>query len=290
MSAALPSSVLLVGCGDVAQRLAALLRQDFVFTGLRRQTNDLPAFIAPLSVDIGDACAVQAALAQKTFDYVVITLTPGERNEARYRQVYVDGVQHLLAALVGNPRLLFVSSTSVYAQDAGEVVNERSEAQGKSFSGRCLLEAEQQVSNSRFDATSVRFAGIYGAGRSGRLLERVRAGQVEWTQAAQWTNRIHVEDCARVLAHLIRRWQNGLPPAPVYIASDDCPVQAGDVWQWLAAQMGCADPLMQHSHWRDATARGKRCSNALLRQTGFSLLYPKFTMGYAGFFSNVTKL
>lgn len=272
-------SVLFVGCGDIAQRLAALLRDDYRLTGLRRHPNSLPDFIAPLAADVCDGVAVCAALQHTRFDYVVITLTPGERSEARYRQVYVDGTRHVLAALQGKPRLLFVSSTSVYAQDSGEVVNEQSPALGKGFSGRCLLEAEQQIAESRFAAaTVVRFSGIYGAGRS-RLLRQVREGRVDIAQAAQWTNRIHADDAARVLEHLIRRWQAGISPSPCYIASDTLPAPAGEVWRWLAAQQSATDPLVGVEQ-QGAEVTGKQCSSALLQQTGFQFLYPDFRVGY----------
>lgn len=280
-------SVLLVGCGDIAQRLAVLLRDDYQLTGLRRRPENLPEFIFPLVADVCDGAAVRAALQQKVFDYVVITLTPGERTEAHYRHVYVDGTRNVLAALQGSPRLLFVSSTSVYAQDSGECVDEQSPALGKGFSGRCLLEAERLVGESGLAATVVRLSGIYGAERN-RLLSQVRAGRVDTSQAAQWTNRIHADDAARVLAHLIRRWQQGLAPAPCYIATDTQPVQAGEVWRWLAAQMGEVPPVIDAAFQQSAS--GKQCSSSLLQQEGFEFLFPDFRAGYAEALANTVKL
>lgn len=270
--------MLLVGCGDIAQRLALLLQTDHHLTGLRRNPESLPASITPLAADLCDSQSVSAALAGRTFDYVVITLTPGERTEERYRSVYINGTHHLLAALQGKPRLIFVSSTSVYAQDRGEVVDESSPAIGSSFSGRCLREAEDLVVASGFASTIVRFSGIYGPGRD-RLLKSVREGKVDWRSAAQWSNRIHADDCARVLAYLIQRWQSDIAPAACYIASDNRPVQSGDVWQWLAQQMAVKNPL-ENEDWRTQAAGGKRCSNALLRREGFNFLYPDFQAGY----------
>ncbi len=278
MTQPLPPSILLVGCGDIAQRLAALLRHDYALTGLRRNPSALPHFIESLPADVGDFASLANALRQRSFDYVVVTLTPGERSAARYQQVYVEGMRNLLAALHAAPRLLFVSSTSVYEQDDGEVVDESTPAQGKGFSGRSLLEAETLVADSGLPATVVRFSGIYGA-RRGRLLTQVREGRVETSQAAQWTNRIHADDCARVLEHLIRRWQVGQFPAPCYIASDCLPVQAGEVWQWLVAQIAVPDPLLG-TDWQGQSATGKRCSNVRLLQTGFQFLYSDFRAGY----------
>ncbi len=271
-------SVLLVGCGDIAQRLALPLENSYQLTGLRRHPESLPPSIAPLAADLCDGASVSKALAGRSFDYVVITLTPGERTEARYQQVYVEGTRNLLAALSGTPKLLFVSSTSVYAQDQGEIVDEASPAIGSGFSGRCLREAEELVAASNFASTSVRFSGIYGPNR-GRLLRSVHDGTVDWSSAGQWSNRIHADDCARVLAFLIERWQADLAPSPCYIATDNVSTQLGDVWQWLANQMGVGNAV-QEKQWRDQPASGKRCSNNLLQSQGFSFLYPDFKAGY----------
>lgn len=281
-------SVLLAGCGDIAQRLALLLKDNYRLTGLRRHPEFLPPMIVPLAADLCDGDSTHAALKNGAFDYVIITLTPGERSEARYRQVYVEGARHLLASLQGQPRILFVSSTSVFAQDQGELVDEGSPAIGGEFSGRCLREAEELVLASRFAASCVRFSGIYGPGRE-RLLNTVRERRVDWANAAQWSNRIHADDCARVLAFLIERWQSGIAPLPCYIASDNCPVQLGDVWEWLANQMAVTDPVSA-DNWRTQPATGKRCDSSLLQREGFSFLYPDFRAGYATLLSSVTKL
>jgi nucleoside-diphosphate-sugar epimerase len=281
LSPVLPS-VLLVGCGDIAQRLALLLADDYHLTGLRRHPENLPATIEPLAADLCDALSVSAVLAGRAFDYVVVTLTPGERTEARYRQVYVEGTKHLLAALQGQPRILFVSSTSVYAQDHGEIVDESSLAIGSGFSGRCLREAEDLVVASAFPSSNVRFSGIYGSGRGGdgrgRLLKSVREASVDWNSATQWSNRIHADDCARVLAFLIARWQSGLAPSPCYVASDDYPAQLGEVWLWIANEMGLVN--QRDESWRQGAVSGKRCNNALLQREGFQFLNPDFRSGY----------
>lgn len=282
MSRALPS-VLLAGCGDIAQRLADHLKDRFQLAGLRRQVSSLPSRIEPLAVDLCDCEAVSRALAGRQFDYVVITLTPGERSETRYRQVYIDATRNLLAGLSGMPKILFASSTSVYGQDDGSLVDETSPATGKGFSGHCLREAEEQVLANRFPATCVRFSGIYGPGRE-RLLRMVREGRVDVAEAAQWTNRIHADDCARVLEFLILRWQCGAHVSPVYIASDAYPVQAGEVWQWLAHETGVQDTLPD-DNWRSDKASGKRCSSALLQSEGFCFFYPDFKQGYRALLS-----
>jgi nucleoside-diphosphate-sugar epimerase len=230
-------------------------------------------------VDLCDSVAVAETVSQHSFDYVVITLTPGERSEARYHAVYVEGTRNLLAALQGTPRLLFVSSTSVYAQDRGEWVDERSPALGSGFSGRCLREAEDRVSASGFPFSIVRFSGIYGPGRE-RLIRMVRENRLDWYSAAQWSNRIHVDDCASVLSFLIQRWQSGISPSSCYVASDLCPVQLADVWQWLASCMSHSLPIPA-DHGQIEIETGKRCRSELLQSEGFCFKYPDYKAGYS---------
>lgn len=272
-------AVLLAGCGDIACRLAGLLPTGTRLSGLRRHPAGLPPAIEPLAADLCDPATVAKALAGRHYDYVVVTLTPGERTEQRYRQVYIDGTRNLLSALHGQPKLLFVSSTSVYPQDAGEVVDECSPAGGGGFSGRLLHEAETLVYASGLPATVVRFSGIYGLGRE-RLLRMVREGRLDAAGAASWTNRIHADDCARVLAFLLDRWQHGASVQPCYVASDTCPAQAGEVWQWLAGELGVPDPL-PGIDWRRQAASGKCCDSSLLQREGFRFLYPDFRDGYS---------
>lgn len=277
LSSVLPA-VLLAGCGDIALRLSRQLDQRFSFAGLRRHPEVLPATIQPLAADVCDLQSVLIALRHRRFDYVVITLTPGERSAGRYQQVYVEGTRHLLQALEGAPKVLFVSSTSVYGQQCAEWVDEQSVAEGDGFSGRALLEAEHQVMASGRPATCIRFSGIYGPGRE-RLLRMVREGRVDPEAAGQFTNRIHADDAARVLAFLMSRWEEGVVPFPTYVASDTRPVQAGIVWQWLAQQMGVSAPQLP-VHWESCEITGKRCNSQRLQSEGFVFQYPDFSMGY----------
>jgi hypothetical protein len=67
-------------------------------------------------------------------------------------------------------------------------------------------------------------------------------------------------------------------PAPVYIGVDDDPADLGSVLRFLAAAMDLPHPPVGDA----GPARGgnKRCSNGLLRSTGFTYAFPSFREGY----------
>ena len=125
-------------------------------------------------------------------------------------------------------------------------------------------------------ATVVRFAGIYGPGRDW-LIERARGGASCAGDPPKYTNRIHRDDCAGVLSHLIER--DRIDDA--YIGVDDAPVEECEVLEWLAARLGAPAPRRVGAGSGPATASGKRCSNARLRASGYRFRYPSFREGYA---------
>ena len=114
-------------------------------------------------------------------------------------------------------------------------------------------------------------SGLYG-GSSTRLVDQVRDGRI--TDPHRWTNRIHREDAAAAVVHLLT-----MPPDPeaLYLGTDDSPAQLGDVAAYLAERLGHplpppADPAQGH---------GKRLSNARLHATGWTPTRPGYREGYA---------
>jgi len=273
------AQVLIVGCGDIGQRLAQCLPQDaYEVTGLRRNPPvDLP-FLGYQACDVTNAEALAEVLKQD-FAVILISMTPSERSDSGYKQAYVQTCRNLVEGLNAQslkPRLLiFVSSTAVYGQLDGSWVDENSATQPVGYSGERLLEAEVVIQNSGYTNAIVRFSGIYGPNRN-RLIEQVRQGKA--SSSAHFTNRIHADDCARSLAHLIELNRRGETLAPVYLATDSAPASMLEVVTWLAEQMGVTEFLSEAA----TNERGnKRCSNQRLLDTGFVFRYPSFKDGYA---------
>ena len=278
-----PSRVLIAGCGDVGTALGLMLceRGHEVF-GVRRSAHRLPASLRPLSIDLTDRRAVERAIPDA--DVVVYAVAAGRRDEEAYRRAYVDGVCALLDVLEHRDepprRVLFVSSTSVYGERDGEWIDEASPVRPSGFAGESLVAGEQRMLASPIPATVVRFAGIYGPDR-GWLIRRARAGACCNDDPPRFTNRIHRDDCAAVLAHLIGRDRVD----DVYVGVDDAPAAECEVLDWLAARLGAPAPRRVPEADGASRGAGKRCSNARLRASGYRFRYPTYREGYAAVLS-----
>ena len=272
-------TVLIAGCGDLGTeaglRFAAA---GFSVLGWRRSPGNLPAQINGQAADLTGSGGELPRIPADT-DVVVIAVAAGQRSEDAYRAAYVDGTANVLDALerdgVRPRRILFVSSTAVYGDAAGAWVDEDTPAAPASVTGAVILEAEQLLHRRRPDAVVLRLSGIYGPGRT-RLIDSVTTGTARLPAGPQLTNRIHRDDAAAAIVHLMTR---GPAPDPLYVGVDDEPVDLGEVLQFLAAELGrdlgaSSDP--------GGSSRGgdRKLSNARLRGTGFEFAYPTFREGY----------
>lgn len=259
--------ILIAGCGDLGNRLAAR-GGDREYHGLRRSPENLPRTVHGHAGDLSRPESLQTVAG--SWDAVVYTATPDARTPEAYRAAYVAGLEHLLDAVTAH-RLIFVSSTAVYGQDTGQWVDESSETVPARFNGEILLAAEARVRAA--GGVVVRFSGIYGPGRDG-LVRMARSGNLRCRREPPvWTNRIHADDCAAVLDHLI-----GLAdPAPLYCASDRCPAPRWEVLSWLAERLGVAGPEEADQD----SGQGRRVDARRLYNSGLRLCYPDYRAGYA---------
>jgi nucleoside-diphosphate-sugar epimerase len=275
--------ILFIGCGDIAQRAAGLVKGGQQCYGLRRNPKGLPSYITPTAADAADPKQL-LSVATESFDIWVATMTPGEFTRQAYEQSYL-AVAHAIAetvAAVSNPPkfIIWVSSTSVYGDCAGGWVSETTKPNPVTFSGEILLQAEQVIRDLSCQSAIVRFSGIYGPNRT-RLIDQVRSGKGRPQTPQQWSNRIHADDCGAVLAHLINLFELDKPIEQVYLASDSQPVTQHEIRQWLAERLSVE--LIEESV---ATGPVRRCSNRLLLESGFSFRYPSFKEGYAALLEN----
>jgi nucleoside-diphosphate-sugar epimerase len=271
--------ILIAGCGYVGSALGEiLLRDSHDVWGLRRKPRSLPAGIEPIEADLTQLRGLAAL--PDDLDVVFYLASPNGAEDTLYRLAYVDGVRSLIGALDRQgqrPRLLFASSTAVYRQRDGEWIDESSETAPEHWSGVRLLEGERLAFQSALPATAVRFGGIYGPRRT-RLVDRIRSGRAVYrSDPPRYTNRIHRDDCAGVLRHLM-----GLEnPDSIYLGVDCDPADERTVLRWLAGVLGSPEPRAAEPDETPDRPRGsKRCRNDRLLRSGYTFRYPTFREGY----------
>ena len=270
--------VLIAGCGDVGNSLAdILLRDGHTVFGLKRNTATLTDGIRAISADLTDVSSLAGL--PGNIDRLVFMPTPAERTAAAYRAIYVQGLSNLKTSLQQSPgRCLIVSSTSVYGQSDGSWVDENSVCQPTRFNGQVLLEMEEKARAEFAHASVARLSGIYGPGREG-LLKKASDPQQVQALPPLYTNRIHRDDAAAALAHLLLLDEI----EDLYLVTDDLPVAKYEVIAWLAEQQGFALPAVGED---PSAGSGKKVSNQRLRDSGWVLQYPDYKQGYSQILKN----
>ena len=289
MSTVASRRTLIIGCGYVGLATGALLAAagDAVF-GLRRSADGDEALraagITPLLGDLTHREDLDRL--PGLFDRVVNCVSSSRGGAAEYREVYLEGTRTLLDWLGSRPiaKYVHVSSTSVYAQDDGSVVDEGSPAEPRGETGRLLRATEDLLiaaaRDHGFPAVVLRVAGIYGPGR-GHLFQQLVRGEARISGGGtRHMNMVHRDDVASAIAAVLDRGEAG----EIYNCADDTPVSQLGFLAWASGALG--RPLPPHATGAEDAARkrgrtDKRVSNAKLRALGWAPRFPSFREGYA---------
>jgi len=279
--------VLVVGCGYVGLPLAVeLKRRGHEVFGMRRSNAEslLAAGIKPLLADITQLVSFNDL--PRDFDWVVNCAASGGGGADDYRRIYLDGNRNLISWLAGSPikKFVYTSSTSVYAQNDGLIVNENSTTDPEAETARVLVEAEKlllSAARQDFPAVVLRVAGIYGPERGHAFKQFLHGEAVIEHDGGRFLNMIHRDD---VIGCIIAALENGRP-GEVYNAVDSEPVSQLRFFEWLAAELKRPLPPKVTSDEKTVRKRGvtnKRVSNAkLLAELKYSFLFPTFREGYS---------
>jgi nucleoside-diphosphate-sugar epimerase len=181
----------------------------------------------------------------------------------------------------------YLSTTAVYGDRRGGVVDETSECRPSTPRGRWRLEAERAWVQTGVPLHVFRLAGIYGPGRG--PFEKLRAGRAQRVvKPGQVFSRIHVEDIASVLAASIAGPAQGPYPA-IYNVCDDEAAPPEDVIAHAARLLGLPVPpavpfekAELSPMARSFYAESKRVSNRRIREElGVRLRHPTYREGLA---------
>jgi nucleoside-diphosphate-sugar epimerase len=226
-----------------------------------------------------------AAIAPR-FDWVVNTVSASGGGAEDYQRTYFEGTRNLIEWLAdtGLKKFVYTSSTGVYGQDDGSLVDEHSAVEPEAGTGRVLAEAERLLLRAarerNFPAVVLRVAGIYGPGR-GFYLRQMLSGQARIEgEGGRFVNMIHRDDLVGAIVAALERGQ----PGQVYNVCDDAPAPLAEVYDWLARELSLPPPPRVAGGTPGPgrrAATNKRVSNRRLREElGYQLKYPTYREGY----------
>jgi nucleoside-diphosphate-sugar epimerase len=281
---------LVFGCGYLGLRVARLWQQagDEVFAVTRSPTKAAELAQAGIRPIIGHLLADQKLTLPQDVRSVMFSLGYDRSAGQSIHDVYVSGLRRAIAALPESiERFIYISSTGVYGDFAGEIVHEDSPCRPTRVGGQACLAAEQTLQASRFSRQSsiLRLAGLYGPGRIPRSADLL-AGRLIDAPSNGWLNLIHVDDAASIVLLAEQRTQ----PPRTYVVSDGHPINRGDYYAELAHLLHAPPPKFVEnssaSPARQRAASDKRVSNRrLLAELQPRLMYPDYRAGLAAIVS-----
>ncbi|MGF1578767.1 MAG: SDR family oxidoreductase [Gemmataceae bacterium] len=271
---------LIIGCGYLGKRVAETWKQQGhrVFVTTRHQTRAeklQSEGFEPLVCDVTAPKTLADLPAVSTVLYAVgMDRTAGHS----MWDVYVQGLANVLEKLPRPERFLYVSSTSVYGQFTGEVVDEDTTPRANEGSGKIVLEAETTLLQSNPDAVILRFAGIYGPGRVMRR-QTIEAGEPVVGNPEDLVNLIHVQDGVRAVlqADIYAR------PGRVYNICDGHAVTRKELYTHLGDVLSAPTPTFVPPSAEKPAPRhagNRQVSNKrLLEELQFTLEYCTYRTG-----------
>jgi len=283
--------LLIVGFGDIAQRMVPLLAGRWRIYALARDPRRFPALralgVTPVRGDL-DRTASLAPLAGLAHD--VVHLAPPPEQGARDTRT-----AHLVAALAKGGSLpqhfVYISTSGVYGDCGGALVAETRPPRPQTERARRRADAERQLREwgrrSGVRVSILRVPGIYAADRL--PLARLRSGTPALrADEDAYVNHVHADDLARIVVAALHRGG----PGRMYNAADDAPIRMGDYFDLVADRFGLphpprvsraeADQLIA-GNLRSFMGESRRLVNRRLKQElRLKLRYPTVHHGVAG--------
>jgi len=221
--------LLILGCGDVGMRLLPLVRERFrvfaVTSDPQRRAELRAAGAVPVVADL-DRPATLKRLAGLA--HYVAHLAPPQSDGLLDRRT-----RHLCAILPEGARMVYVSTSGVYGDCAGALIDETRTVAPHNARAQRRVDAERVLrawaARRGASVAILRVPGIYA--RERLPLRRLEQGTAALLPSDDvYTNHIHADDLARIAALALFR---GLP-GRIYHAVDDTHMKMADYFDTVA--------------------------------------------------------
>lgn len=250
--------ILFIGYGKTSTRVAKQLFQQGHQITTISQSPKTDGYANHLIQDVHQLNLTQI----QPIDWVYVLLSPSQSTIEGYQEIYVDSVTPIVNALKQHPvqRIVVVSSTRVYGENAGEYIDDDSLIQPSDAQGQLLWDMEKLYQNAFPEqCVMIRPTGIYGTS----IARMIKLAENTQTYAnIHWSNRIHIDDLARFLTQLIHVEH----PKKSYIVTNNQPTLLHEVILWFQRQLNLPELVLQSSK-----ETGKRIYATRMKDMGFQL-------------------
>jgi nucleoside-diphosphate-sugar epimerase len=269
---------------DAGMRVTALTRNHA--SGVLLRESGVKAVVADLA---SDAWHDQIDAGP---EFAVNCVSSGGGGLDAYRHSYLGGMTSILSwARTRGPigTLIYTSSTSVYPQGSGALLDETAPTTPATDRARVLLDTEMAL---RANDGAVRrwfvlrLAGIYGPGRH-HLLDQVRSGEVAGA-GDHHLNVIHRDDITTAVAAAFTSPSSKVGNE-VFNVSDDGSALKSEIVGWLAERLGSPVPRFtgEPAQGRRTLTPDRVIVNAKVKaMLGWRPAYPTFREGYGSLLSH----
>ncbi len=223
----------MIGCGDIALRVALLLRGRVRLYGLSRRAADAPRLrahgIVPLAGDLDDYTTL-GRLRTAPFAVLHFAPPPSEgRDDPRTQKL----IAALARARIIPRRFVYISTSGVYGDCAGAMIDETRGRRAQTPRARRRVAAEDRLRawarGYGVQLAILRAPGIYAQTRL--PLDRIKQGTpVLAAEDDVFTNHIHADDLARATVAALFHGR----PNRAYNVTDDAQLKMG-AWFDLVA-------------------------------------------------------
>lgn len=269
-------TILIIGHGYVGFELARQLDEaGYLVTAVNRTAEDIRTPFPLVEADVSSLDSLDSLQSAVDWpDLIVHCASSGRGGADAYRSVFIDGVKNIQDVFTETP-IILTSSSSVYGQVDGSIVNEDSETSPDRETSKILCEAESLVTEA--GGVALRLAGIYGPERSVHIKKMLNGtATIESGEVSRYLNQIHRDDAASAIVHMIAREEtNHL--GHVFNVNDDEPITMRDCYEKMAAILGLPIPPESEPDMNRKRAwTNKVVSNEALKTTGWNPAYPSF--------------
>ena len=283
-------NIFIVGCGDIGSLLATKwLERGARVTALVRSAASKRRLqglgLETVFGDLDDASSLSGLPLGGTTVYYLAPPPPKGEGDPR--------MHHFLDALAADclpRRIVYISTSGVYGDTAGEWVTEETPPNPQTGRARRRLDAETALREfghrHSVSVIILRVGGIYGPGRL--PLERLQKGLPVLNKSeCGYTNRIHAEDLAEILLAAAEKGQGD----NIYNVSDGQPGNMTQYFNAVADALGLPHPpslpmaearqQLSEAMLSYLTESRRMDNRKLLREFGLTLRYPDLSAGLA---------